>query len=118
MFIIRIVATPKRVCHYTELKNCVSKYNHYLLEFHTSENGENSTVHCDCLQNCVDSNVYINAYKVLEDTSELLGTIGGIVIIREYPLVRYKRKIIFTLTDLFGKIYSCSLGDYGPMERK
>lgn len=95
------MAQPKRVCHYMELKNCVAKYMLFVMEFHSTETGE--TVECDCLQNCVDSNVYINAYKILEDTSELLGTIGGIVIIREYPLVRYKRKILFSLTDLFGK---------------
>lgn len=60
-------------------------------------------INCECLQNCVDSDVFINAYKVLVDTNELLGTIGGILIVREYPLVRYKRKILFSLTDLFGK---------------
>lgn len=97
------VARPKRICHYMELKNCVAQHMVYLMEFHTIRNNKSITAHCNCLQNCADSNIFINDYKALEDSGELLGTIGGIVVIREYPLVRYRRKILFSLTDLFGK---------------
>lgn len=71
-----------------------------MLELQTSKI---KSIDCACLQNCVDSDVFTNAFKMLVDTNELLGTIGGIVIVREYPLVRYRRKILFSLTDLYGK---------------
>lgn len=74
--------------------------------FLAQADGKIISVHCNCLQNCVDSNIYINYNRVLKDTSELLGSVGGIVIIRDYPLVRYKRKILFSHTDLFGELLS------------
>lgn len=97
-----IVSTPKPVCSWNILRDCVAPQREVLLELRTKETGQ--SIDCECEQNCVDSDVFINAYKILVDTNELLGTIGGIIIVREYPLVRYKRKILFSLTDLFGKL--------------
>lgn len=97
------------MCSYKRLKECVAPKQQMLLELRTVEHGNIRNINCECLQNCVDSDVFINNYKVLVDTNELLGTIGGIVIVREYPLVRYKRKILFTLTDFFGEFCFCIL---------
>lgn len=80
-----------------------------LLELRTLDKfGKIKNVDCNCLGNCVSSDVFVNGLKTMPDTNELLGTIGGIIIIREYPFVRYKRKILFSLTDLFGKKYENS----------
>lgn len=98
-----IVSRPKPVCSWDILRDCVAPQRELLLELRTKETGQ--SIDCECEQNCVDSDVFINNFKILVDTNELLGTIGGIIIVREYPLVRYKRKILFSLTDLFGKVF-------------
>lgn len=98
-----IVSKPKPVCSWDILRDCVAPQRELLLELRTKETGQ--SIDCECEQNCVDSDVFINNFKILVDTNELLGTIGGIIIVREYPLVRYKRKILFSLTDLFGKVF-------------
>lgn len=75
-----------------------------ILELRSSDEKE-TRIECGCVQNCVDSNVYIQGYKVLVDTNSLLGTISAIALVKEYPLVRFKRRILFSLTDFFGKYY-------------
>lgn len=67
------------------------------------KDADDKIVECNCLHNCVDSNVFIDSFKTLEDTTELLGTIGALITVRQYPVIRYKRKILFSLTDLFGE---------------
>lgn len=97
------VSEPKPVCTYKKLKYCVAPNRQMLLELRNNDEKQTS-VNCECMQNCVDSDVFINSYKALVDTNELLGTIGGIAVVKEYPLVRYKRRILFSITDFFGKI--------------
>lgn len=105
-----LVSKPKRVCHYNELINCVAKHEHVLVELHyDEEEGRDRTpIVCYCLQNCITSNVNIDSQQSLEGTTDLLGSIGAIVILRRYPVIRYKRKILFSFVDLLGncKIYS------------
>lgn len=87
--------------------DCFPKNMELFLEFHDSdEHGE--TIKCECLQNCLDSNVIIEKYQHLKGTKQLLGSIGGLVIMKKYPLIRFQREVIFTLTDFFG-LYNKSL---------
>lgn len=102
---MEIVAKPKPVCSWQILRDCVAPEREILLELGIKERNETKTIHCACQQNCIDSVIFVNQYNALQDTNELLGTIGAIAYMRDYPLVRYKRKILFSLTDLFGKIY-------------
>lgn len=41
---------------------------------------------------------------MMGDSEDLLGSIGGLVIVKKYPLIRFKRQILFSFTDLLGKI--------------
>lgn len=101
-----LVQKPKRVCHYQELIDCVSKYTQFLIEFH-GEYGENKKIfRCYCEQNCIYSNIFIDFYQVLSGSTDLLGTIGGLATVNQYPLIRYKRKILFSLNDLFGELFA------------
>lgn len=95
---------PKRICSYTELKSCFPKYRELFLEFQSKDaNGiTKETEQCFCLQNCLDSNVIVEKFQVLKGTKALLGSIGGLVIMKKYPLIRFQREVIFTLTDFFG----------------
>lgn len=98
------VQKPKRVCHYQELIDCVSKYTHLLIEFHGEHGKKQEIVRCYCEQNCVYSNIFIDNYQVLAGSTDLLGTIGALAIVNQYPLIRYKRKVLFSLNDLFGEL--------------
>lgn len=60
---------------------------------------------CNCDQNCLDTNVVIERYQHLKDTKTLIGSIGGLIVMKKYPLVRYQREVIFTLTDFFGMFF-------------
>lgn len=101
------VHKPKRVCHYQELIDCVAKYTHFLIEFHDEHGRNEEAAHCYCEQNCIYSNIFIDFYQVLAGSTDLLGTIGGLAIVNQYPLIRYKRKILFSLNDLFGELFEC-----------
>lgn len=74
------------------------------LEFHDFDEDDEheETINCDCLQNCLESNVVVEKFQHLKGTRQLLGSIGGLVIMKKYPLTRYQREVIFTLTDFFG----------------
>jgi hypothetical protein len=74
------------------------------LEFQDTDHGDEKT-QCNCLQNCLDSNVIVEKFQVLTGTKTLLGSIGGLVIMKKYPLIRFQREIIFTLTDFFGESF-------------
>lgn len=63
----------------------------------------NNAVYCPgCVQNCKDLNIFIDSFQVLEGTTDLLGTIGGLMLVKQYPMIRYKRKILFSFEDLIG----------------
>lgn len=96
------VLKPKPVCSYEILKHCVAPKKEMLLKLRSIENGRFRAYDCNCLQNCVGSDVFILGYQELSDTKDLLGTIGGILLVKEYPVLRYKRKILFSLTDFWG----------------
>lgn len=46
----------------------------------------------------------VEKFQVLKGTKALLGSIGGLVIMKKYPLIRFEREVIFTLTDFFGNL--------------
>lgn len=97
-------SNPKPICSYHQLKMCFPDKKELFLEFHdTDESGHEETVTCSCLQNCLDSNVIIEKFQHLKGTRQLLGSIGGLVIMKKYPLTRFQREVIFTLTDFFGE---------------
>ncbi|KAG5680649.1 hypothetical protein PVAND_010143 [Polypedilum vanderplanki] len=93
----------KPVCNYKQLKTCFPQYKTLFLEFQDTDHGDEK-VTCYCLQNCLDSNVIVENFKVLEGTKTLLGSSGSIMIMKRYPLVRFQREVIFTLTDFFVSI--------------
>lgn len=98
------VAEAKPVCSYQRLKTCFPDKQELFHEFREMRNGVEQTVNCNCLQNCVDSNVVVERYQHLKGTKELLGSIGGLMVMRKYPLIRFQREVIFTLTDFFGEL--------------
>lgn len=67
-------------------------------------------VNCNCQQNCVDANIFIDSFQVLEGTTDLLGSIGGFMLVKQYPLIRYKRKVLFTFEDLLGILRQYAFG--------
>jgi hypothetical protein len=95
----------KPICSYKQLKSCFPKHRELFLEFQVKdvEGRTKETENCYCLQNCLDSNVIVEKFQVLKGTKALLGSIGGLVIMKKYPLIRFQRELIFTLTDFFGK---------------
>lgn len=88
------------------MMNCFPSIKELFLEFHddNDNDGHEETIQCNCLQNCLNSNVIIEKFQVLKGTRQLLGSIGGLVIMKKYPLIRFQREVIFTLTDFFGKV--------------
>lgn len=84
------------------MKACFPVRRELFLGFHDRDG--DGAVNCNCLQNCVDSNVVIEKWQVLKGTKQLLGSIGGLIIMKKYPLIRFQREVLFTLTDLFGKL--------------
>lgn len=57
---------------------------------------------CRCDQNCEELNVMVENIVVLANTDDLLGASGGIIQYQNYPMIRYKRKVLFSLEDLLG----------------
>lgn len=94
---------PKPVCSFAEMKTCFPDKKDLFLEFHDVDDDHDYTVKCDCLQNCLDSNVIVEKFQHLQGTRLLLGSIGGLMIMKKYPLIRFQREVIFTLTDFFGE---------------
>ncbi|KAL9706710.1 hypothetical protein quinque_010228 [Culex quinquefasciatus] len=91
---------PKPVCDYKTLRACFPKHEELFLEFR--ENAK--SVNCFCEQNCVDSKVVIEKMQILTGTRKLLGSNGGLVIMKRYPLIRFNRQVLFTFTDLLVSI--------------
>lgn len=101
--------------------SCFPGKRELFLEFHDNDGDHDETIDCNCLQNCLDSNVVVEKFQVLKGTKQViqsnllilssiifrhhkfLGSIGGLIIMKKYPLIRYQREVIFTLTDFFGK---------------
>lgn len=82
---------------------CVQKNTDLLIEFRKGNGGENDFYECSCQQNCVNSNINLDMQQALEGTTDLIGTIGAIILFHRYPLIRYKRKILFSFVDFLGK---------------
>lgn len=101
--------------------SCFPSKKELFLEFHDVSDGRDETIQCNCLQNCLESNVslclfdasstfnffenfqvIVEKFQVLKGTKQLLGSIGGLLIMKKYPLIRFQREVIFTLTDFFG----------------
>lgn len=100
--ILVLVESPKPICSYHQLKNCFPQRKELFLEFHDNHEGHEENIKCNCLQNCLESNVIVEKYQHLKGTKQLLGSIGGLMIMKKYPLIRFQREVIFTLTDFFG----------------
>lgn len=60
---------------------------------------------CKCDQNCENLNVMIESTQPLMNQEDLLGSSGGIVTYHNYPMIRYRRKIMFSLEDLLGMFF-------------
>ncbi|XP_021701415.1 pickpocket protein 11 isoform X2 [Aedes aegypti] len=96
------VKPPKPVCHYRTLKLCFPPLKELFLEFRGGPNHD--SINCYCEQNCVDSKVIIERTQVLIGTRKLLGSNGGLVLMKKYPLIRFSRQVLFTFTDLLVSI--------------
>uniref|UniRef100_A0A182QP75 Sodium channel protein Nach n=1 Tax=Anopheles farauti TaxID=69004 RepID=A0A182QP75_9DIPT len=93
----------KKVCHYKQLMKCFPRHQKLFLEF-KENNNDKKGVPCYCEQNCVDSKVIIEHRQVLKHTQKLIGSIGGLIVVKRYPLVRFSRQLLFTFTDLLVSI--------------
>lgn len=100
-----IVSTPKSICSYETLKKCVAPQMDMILQLRIPNNGTYSHFDCPCVENCVDSKVS-NKCDYMTDINNLLASKGGNVIARDYPLKRYKRKILYSSTDFWGNVKS------------
>lgn len=47
----------------------------------------------------------VDSILVLANNEDLLGSTGGIVNYKTYPMIRYRRRIMFSVEDLLGKIF-------------
>lgn len=83
--------------------SCFPDKKTLFLEFHDKIDGKEEIIKCNCLENCVDSIFNVENYQVLKDSKELIGSIGGLVMMRKFPLIRYHRDTVFTLRDFCGK---------------
>lgn len=45
----------------------------------------------------------VDSILVLANNEDLLGSTGGIVNYKTYPMIRYRRRIMFSVEDLLGK---------------
>ncbi|XP_049548324.1 sodium channel protein Nach [Anopheles darlingi] len=93
----------KTVCHYKQLMKCLPRYQKLLLEFKQDSNDQKGTA-CYCEPSCISSKVIIENRQVLKQTQKLIGSIGGLVVMKRYPLVRFSRQLLFTFTDLLVSI--------------
>lgn len=77
-----------------------------LLELRTGgvDENERSSSNCRCLPNCIDSVINFRLDDSTKDTHELVSSYGIKMTMKNFPLVRYKRKILFSLIDLYGNI--------------
>ncbi|XP_055542794.1 uncharacterized protein LOC129728381 [Wyeomyia smithii] len=96
------IRRPKPVCDYRTLKICFPPLEEMFLEFQTR--GHHDKVNCYCEQNCVASKVVVEKMQVLVGTRKLLGSNGGLVMMKRFPLIRFSRQVLFTFTDLLVSI--------------
>lgn len=59
---------------------------------------------CFCDPNCEELRVSVDSILVLANNEDLLGSTGGIVNYKTYPMIRYRRRIMFSIEDLLGNI--------------
>lgn len=64
------------------------------------KNGSTSFVECGCLPNCEDTEIVVEKIQKLRGATDIIGSLGGIVIAKKYPQIRYFRQQLFTFTDL------------------
>lgn len=54
---VSIVKSPKPICSYQKLMSCFPSRKELFLEFHDASDGRDEMIQCNCLQNCLESNV-------------------------------------------------------------
>uniref|UniRef100_A0A336KHS0 CSON009699 protein n=1 Tax=Culicoides sonorensis TaxID=179676 RepID=A0A336KHS0_CULSO len=100
-FIPNRVQNPKRVCNWRELKECATLYEDMFIEFRRRlPNGTIEFIDCECMTNCEDTEIVVERIQKLSGASDIVGSLGGLVITKKYPQVRYYRQQLFTFTDL------------------
>lgn len=71
------------------------------IEFrHRLSNGSINFIDCKCLPNCEDTEIVVERIEKLRGASDIIGSLGGLVITKKYPQIRYYRQQLFTFTDL------------------
>lgn len=60
-------------------------------------------ISCVCLPNCLDLKVLIDSTISLSNNADLLGSSGAIITYKAFPTIKYKRKILFSIEDLWSK---------------
>ncbi|XP_055843170.1 uncharacterized protein LOC129909987 [Episyrphus balteatus] len=93
----------KPVCHYTVLKECLSKYTGVFENINQIKN-LSLDIKCNCLQNCRSSEILEKIFSPIPTTEVLMKKNGIIIMMKSNPKIRYRRQIIFTLTDLLVSI--------------
>ncbi|XP_055919190.1 sodium channel protein Nach [Eupeodes corollae] len=96
----------KPVCHFKVLKDCLFRHGRIFENLNEIKNLslDIHSIKCNCLQNCRSSEVLEKIWKPLTQSDDLITKNGIIVIMKTYPNIRYRRQIIFTLTDLLVSI--------------
>lgn len=75
--------------------------------FHTrrARSGGIYSAPCNCHCCCIHPFMcpFPSILQVLKQTQKLIGSIGGLIVVKRYPLVRFSRQLLFTFTDLLGE---------------
>ncbi|KAL5280679.1 hypothetical protein ACFFRR_004600 [Megaselia abdita] len=97
----------RKICSYNELKDCFKDpgrvdYVVYLVDRRTTEN----TVSCGCTKICENALLYvIPRVGDVTQSSTAFGFGNNLILyLVEHPIIRYKRQIIFTFSDLLVNI--------------
>lgn len=95
------VINSKPVCSYKKLKECVAPKRQEFLELYVMKNSKKTYIDCLCSENCVGSVIFVSQHNNFGIQSS---GVGANINIEKYPLIQYRRRIIFTLTDFFGEL--------------
>lgn len=90
-------------CLKVGFKNIFFGFFSVLLDLLIQLRNEHGKIECACLPNCVDSKFSIDSVAQLRDHTDLFRSAGAIIFYYQYPLVRYRRTLIFDFQDLMGK---------------
>ncbi|XP_055843183.1 uncharacterized protein LOC129909991 [Episyrphus balteatus] len=93
----------KPVCHYKVLKECLSKYTGVFENLNQIKN-LSLDIKCNCLENCRSSEILEKIISPMSDSTDLMQKNGIVIMMKSNPKIRYRRQIIFTLTDLLVSI--------------